>query len=303
MIIRKEDSLPERPVIILLYGSPGVGKTSVFNTSNNPILLDCDRGGDRSIMRQDTIVASNWKEVLADENEIKNYSTLGIDTAKSVLDDFLMIHVVEQDYKLKTNKLKAYGAIADEFKLFVNRRRAEKLDIVIIAHGKEEKDGDNTRISPDVTGGSKDLLLRIADQVGYMYMENNRRTINFNPTDKTVGKNVARFPILTVPNETDPAFKTFMADIIQKVKSSIQEKSEEQKEMLLKIEAVQKDLSEIKSPEQAAKVSELIKGLPASHQVAFRNSMKAKMATENIEWNDKAKIFQYKENESTSNPA
>lgn len=296
MIIRKEDSLPERPVIILLYGSPGVGKTSVFNTSNNPILLDCDRGGDRSIYRQDTIVASNWKEVLADESEIKNYSTLGIDTAKSVLDDFLMVHVVEQDYKLKTNKLKAYGAIAEEFKLFINRRRSEKLDIVIIAHGKEEKDGDNTRISPDVTGGSKDLLLRISDQVGYMYMDNNQRTINFNPTDKTVGKNVARFPILTVPNETEPEFKTFMADIIQRVKSAIQEKSEEQKEMLAKIESVQLSLQAIDSPEKAAEVSMLIKGLPVSHQVAFRNSMTAKIATENIEWNKDAKIFQYKEN-------
>jgi len=295
MIIRKEDSLPERPVIILLYGSPGVGKTSVFNTSNNPILLDCDRGGDRSIYRQDTIVASNWKEVMQDEGEIKNYSTLGIDTAKSVLDDFLMVHVVENDYKLKTNKLKAYGAIADEFKLFVNRRRSEKLDMVIIAHAKEEKDGDNTRISPDVTGGSKDLLLRIADQVGYMYMDNNQRTINFNPTDKTVGKNVARFPLLTVPNETDPAFKTFMADIIQRVKSSIQEKSEEQKDFMAKIEEVQKELNEIDSPEKAAKVTTLIKDLPKSHIAAFRKSFDEKCVKGNIEWNKESKIFQIKE--------
>ncbi len=295
-IIRKEEVLPERPVIILLYGSPGVGKTSVFNTSKNPVLIDADRGADRSIFRQDTIIASNWKEILADESEIKNYSTVGIDTAKSVLDDFLMVHVVEQDYKLKTNKLKAYGAIADEFKLFVNRRRGEKLDMVIIAHAKEEKDGDNTRISPDVTGGSKDLLLRIADQVGYMYMDNNQRTINFNPTDKTVGKNVARFPLLTVPNETEPEFKTFMADIIQRVKSSIQEKSEEQKELLAKIETVQTELSEIDSPEKAAKVSGLIKGLPKAHQVAFQNSFREKIQKENIEWNKTTEIFQYKEN-------
>ncbi len=294
-IIRKEEVLPERPVIILLYGSPGVGKTSVFNTSKNPVLIDADRGADRSIFRQDTIIASNWKEILADESEIKNYSTVGIDTAKSVLDDFLMVHVVEQDYKLKTNKLKAYGAIADEFKLFVNRRRGEKLDMVIIAHAKEEKDGDNTRISPDVTGGSKDLLLRIADQVGYMYMDNNQRTINFNPTDKTVGKNVARFPLLTVPNETEPEFKTFMADIIQRVKSSIQEKSEEQKELLVKIEAVQTELNVIDSPEKAANVSELIAGLPKAHQVAFRNSMKEKINKEGIIFDPVQKVFKYKE--------
>ena len=77
MIIKKTDSFPKRPVIILIYGSPGVGKTSLFNTANTPILLDCDRGGDRAIFRQDTIVAANWKDVMADEAEIKNYRTLG----------------------------------------------------------------------------------------------------------------------------------------------------------------------------------------------------------------------------------
>lgn len=102
-IIRKSDVFPKRPVIIVIYGTPGVGKTSLFNTSKNPILLDCDRGADRAINRQDTIVATNWKEVLQDEGEIKNYSTLGIDTAKAVLDDFLMTYVVDNDYKLKTN--------------------------------------------------------------------------------------------------------------------------------------------------------------------------------------------------------
>ena len=219
-IIKKSDVFPKRPVIIVIYGTPGVGKTSLFNTSKKPILLDCDRGADRSVNRQDTIVATNWKEVLQDEGEIKNYDTLGIDTAKAVLDDFLMTHVVEQDYKMKANKLKAYGAIGDEFKLFVNKRRNEGIDIVVIAHAKEEKDGDVIKLSPDVTGQSKDLLLRIADQVGFLTMVNNKRTLTFEPTDKTIGKNVAKLPTLEIPDENDPAFLTFMADIIEKVKES-----------------------------------------------------------------------------------
>ena len=205
-IIKKSDVFPKRPVIIVIYGTPGVGKTSLFNTSKNPILLDCDRGADRSVNRQDTIVATNWKEVLQDEGEIKNYDTLGIDTAKSVLDDFLMTHVIEQDYKMKANKLKAYGAIGDEFKLFVNKRRNEGIDIVVIAHAKEEKDGDVIRLSPDVTGQSKDLLLRIADQVGFLTMVNNKRTLTFEPTDKTIGKNVAKLPTLEIPDEYNRYF-------------------------------------------------------------------------------------------------
>lgn len=292
-IVRKDQAFPERPVIIVLYGYAGVGKTSVANTAANPILLDCDRGADRSIFRPDTIVASNWDEVLKDEAEIKSYSTLEIDTAKSVLDDFLMTHVINADYKLKTNKLKAYGAIADEFKLFINRRRNEVLDIVIIAHAKEEKDGDNVRISPDVTGGSKDLLLRIADQVGFMYMANNERTITFNPTDRTIGKNVARLPILTVPDETDPAFKTFMADIITRVKGSIQSLTEEQKNLIIRIEGVQNLMNELKTPADAETISAEIGKLPKAQQVAFRSSLKSKLTEIGVVYDNKTKKFDY----------
>ena len=293
MIIKKTDSFPKRPVIILIYGSPGVGKTSLFNTANTPILLDCDRGGDRAIFRQDTIVAANWKDVMADEAEIKHYKTLGIDTAKAVLDDYLMTYVAEMDYKLKTNKLKAYGAIGEEFKMFINRRRGEEIDIVILAHAKEEKEGDNVKISPDVTGGSKDLLLRISDQVGYMYMANNKRTIQFDPTDRTVGKNVARLPILEIPNETDPAFKTCMTDIIESVRNSIQAMTEGQKEAMMQIERVQDLINEMTTPEHAETISEEIAKLPKAQQIGFRNVFKSKMEIVKIGYNTTSKKFEH----------
>ena len=66
-IIKREESLPNRPVVVLLYGDPGVGKTSCFNTADAPLLLDFDRGVDRSISRQDTLVISSWDEVIAEE--------------------------------------------------------------------------------------------------------------------------------------------------------------------------------------------------------------------------------------------
>ena len=293
MIIKKEDSFPKRPVIILIYGIPGVGKTSLFNTANVPILLDCDRGADRSIFRQDTIVASNWKDVIQDEPEIKNYKTLGIDTAKAVLDDYLMTYVAEMDYKLKTNKLKAYGAIGEEFKMFINRRRGESIDIVILAHAKSEKDGDNERISPDVPGGSKDLLLRISDQVGSMYMANNKRTVQFDPTDKTVGKNVARLPIMQIPDETDPAFKTFMADIIESVRTSIHSMTEGQKEAMILIEKVQNLIDELKTPEDAATATAEITKLPKAQQIGFKSVLRAKLDIVKITYNKNAEKFEY----------
>ncbi|MDP3452894.1 MAG: AAA family ATPase, partial [Bacteroidales bacterium] len=143
-ILKKEESLPKRPVVIVVYGEPGIGKTSLFNTCESPLLIDFDRGVDRSIMRQDTLLVSKWEDVQVEEKAgtFNAYKTIGIDTAKAALDDFLMSYVIKQDYAAAKNKLKAYGAIGDEFKLFVNNRRADNAELVIIAHAKDEKEGD-----------------------------------------------------------------------------------------------------------------------------------------------------------------
>jgi len=279
MLVKKSESFPERPVVIVLYGTPGVGKTSVGNTANTPILIDTDRGSDRAANRAEaTIIAQSWNDVLQDEAEIKNYKTVVIDTAKSVLDDYLMVWVISKDYKLEKNKLKAYGAIGDEFKLFINKRRSENLDIVLIAHSKEEKDGDNTKISPDVTGQSKDLILRIADQVGFMTVENGKRIITFEPTDKTIGKNVARIPKMEIPDEADPKFKTFMSDIIQQVKDSIRKQSAEQLEAQRQIDVFQTELNACTDSDSLMAISGKCATLPKAQQAAMRKRISAKVA-------------------------
>ncbi len=290
-IIRKNQSFPERPVIIVIYGTPGCGKTSLFNTSENPILIDCDRGADRAINRQDTIIASKWDDVLKEEQEFKSYKTVGIDTAKAVLDDYLMSYVIEKDYKLKTNKLKAYGAIGDDFKLFINQRRNESLDIVIIAHAKQEQDGDIFRLSPDVTGQSKDLILRIADQVGFVTMVNNKRTITFEPTDKTIGKNVAKIPTLEIPDESDPKFKTFMADIITKVKESIRKQSEEQLQAQKVIEEFTEKIALCKDNVDLMSISKECSDLEKHLQAGMRKLITAKVAELGLKYDKESNSF------------
>ena len=253
-LIKKGEAMPERPIIIVIYGTPGAGKTSLSNTSKNPILLDCDRGADRSVHRKDVLLVKNWNEVLTDEEHIKGHSTLIIDTAKAVLDDFLMNYVIKEDYKLAKNKLKAYGAIGEEFKLFVNRQREKNIDIIILAHSKDEKDGDLVKISPDVTGQSKDLVLRIADQVGFLTIENNKRVINFEPTDKTIGKNVARLDKLEIPDERDPSFVDFMDTVIKNVKESISTRDGQQQKILAESELLINKINEIITPMDADNV-------------------------------------------------
>lgn len=290
-IIRRNENFPERPVIVTIYGTPGIGKTSMACTAENPILIDTDRGAQRACTRADTIIADKWGDIVEQNKEFPNYKTVIVDTAKAVLDDYLMAHVIEQDYKLGKNKLKAYGAIGDEFKLFINQRRSEGADLVIIAHAKEEKDGDATKFKPDITGQSSDLVLRISDQVGFVTTVNNKRTLTFEPTDRTIGKNVARIADMDIPNENTPEYKTFMADIIAKVKASIRTQSIEQVEAQKQMDEFLLQVSDCTDSDGLMAVAAKCGDLTKSMKAAVGKLMKAKAAELKLEYNKEANAY------------
>lgn len=261
-LIKANEPLGPRPVVITIQGDPGVGKSSLANTAKNPIVIDGDLGISRSIFRKDAIIPSNWEEVIAYEKEglFKKYSTVAIDTPKAVLDDQLMSYVVRQDPKLRNNKLWAYGAIGDEFKLFLNNRRQDQADLINICHSK--KDEDTKRMVPDVTGQSLQLILRVSDMIGYYTIHNGRRMIFFDPSEFSVGKNVACLPPIEVPDKADPAFRTFLADLIEKVRSAIASQSEEQLEAMKKSALYQEQIAQVETPDQLTELLVEVRKLP-----------------------------------------
>jgi ATP-dependent Lon protease len=276
-IIKRNDVMPERPVIIVLYGTPGTGKTSLANTAKNPILIDTDRGSDRASNRVDTLMASKWMDIENEKEAIKTYDTVVIDTAKSLLDDYLSDYVVSQNYKLKTNGLKRFGEMAEKFKEFVNFLRQNQSDIIFVCHDKEQAEGDVIKHSPECTGQSKDLLLRIADQVGYVTMVNGQRTIVFDPTDTTIGKNVAQIPPMRIPDVNSVEFPTCMAEIISKVKKSLVGKSEAQKEAQEQLDSAREKLKSAKTIDDANELISITKTLPKPMQSAFSKKVVEEM--------------------------
>ena len=275
--MKKSEVMPERPVIIVLYGTPGTGKTSLANTAKNPILIDTDRGSDRASNRVDTLMASKWLDIENEKEAIKTYDTVVIDTAKALLDDYLSDYVVTQNYKLKSNGLKRFGEMAEKFKEFVNFLRQNQSDIIFVCHDKEQTEGDVIKHSPECTGQSKDLLLRIADQVGYVTMVNGQRTIVFDPTDTTIGKNVAQIPPMRIPDVNSVEFPTCMAEIISKVKKSLVGKSEAQKEAQEQLDSAREKLKSAKTIDDANELVSITKTLPKPMQSAFSKKVVEEM--------------------------
>lgn len=290
-IIKKNDITPERPVIIVLYGTPGSGKTSVATTAENPIVIDTDRGYDRAVQRVDTLTASKWEDVLAETETLKSYKTVIVDTAKAALDDYLSAYVCEKNYKLKNNGLKRFGQMAEEFKQFINTLRSNGQDIIFICHDKETQEGDTIKHAPDCTGQSKDLLIRIADQVGYVFIQNKQRVINFEPLDNFVGKNVAQLGMTPIPDAPSKEFDTCMADIIMTVKQSIQSKSEAQRKAQEQLAKLREELEKADTEEDVENIMAQAKDLPPILKAPFFAEAKEALAPKRFVFDAKKKKF------------
>lgn len=283
-IFKKNDVRPERPVIVMLYGVPGCGKTSLATTANNPVIIDTDRGADRAVQIADTLSANKWEDITAVVEELKEYKTIVIDTAKTMLDSYLSVYVCDRNYKLKTNSLKRFGEMATEFSDFVSKLQSFGADLIFICHDKETQEGDAVKHSPDCTGSSKNLQQQKADQIGYVSSVNGHRTISFEPKDNFIGKNVAQIPDTQIPEYGTPEFSTFMADIIKHVKQSIQNKSEAQRKANEMVEGLRVELKAVTTDKAAAELMKKCADLPQVMKLPFFSEIKENLVSKGFSY-------------------
>ena len=292
-IVKATDQFPERPVVMLVYGVPGVGKTSLSNTAENPVLVDCDRGADRAVLRKDTLVCSKWEDITAEKETFKNYKTVIIDTAKACLDDFLCDYAVRVDDASKKNKLKMFGYVGDEFKKFVAYLRSIGVDLIILAHAAEDKDGDDRIFYPSVTGQSKDLVQRIADQIGFLsYGADNSRVLHFQKNHRIVAKDTARLGDIIIPDSSDPSYSTAMANIIAATKKRIQERTNAQNEALSAIKLAEEAIGRVVDVDSASVALAAIYACPNADIPALKKKMAPTLKKLGIVFNKEKNAFE-----------
>ncbi len=287
-IIKATDHFPTRSVVMLVYGVPGVGKTSLSNTADNPVLIDCDRGADRAALRKDTLVCSKWEDITAEKETFRQYKTVIIDTAKACLDDFLCDYAVRVDDASKKNKLKMFGYVGDEFKKFVAYLRGINVDLIILAHAAEDKDGDDRIFYPSVTGQSKDLVQRISDQIGFLsYGADNSRVLHFRKDRRIVAKDTAQLGDIIIPDVGDPTYNDAMARIIAATKKRIQERANAQNAALDAIKGAEESVAGVIDGPTADAALKAINACPAADVPALKKKLATVLKTHNLKM-DKA---------------
>ncbi|OAV76050.1 phage nucleotide-binding protein [Bacteroidales bacterium Barb7] len=233
-LIKKPNELSTPSTVkVMVYGSAGAGKTTLALSAPKPILFDFDGGVHRVnyAHQTDIIQPSNFAEALqAVSNDIVPYETIVIDTVGKMM-DMVILHV----YGGRLPKIQDWGTINQAFASFNRLISNMGKNVIYVAHRDTHKDGDDTVFVPALREKSYTAIVTELDLLGYVEMRGNERTITFNPTSRSEGKNTCNLPaLMAIPTVVDNkgaglANTFFQAQIIAPYISNLRERSEQNK--------------------------------------------------------------------------
>lgn len=223
-IIKSSEPIAVAHPVFMIFGQPGIGKSSLGYSAADPLLLDFDNGAHRAANRRDTLQIGTWADVteLTEHPEaLAPYQTIVVDTVGRCL-DLMSTDIIAANPKMGRDgnlSLQGYGVLKARFRLWIAQLRTLGKDVVLIAHDKEEGDADSKSVRPDITGGSYAEIMKVSDFLGYMHMSGKERMLDFSPTDRWIGKNPARWAPWKVPQVSKSDH--FLADLITQGRAAL----------------------------------------------------------------------------------
>lgn len=223
-IIKATESIPVEHPVFMIFGQPGICKSSLGYSAKDPLVLDFDKGAHRAANRRDTLAIDTWadvQELMTDAAVLAPYGSVVVDTVGRCL-DVMTVAIIAENMKMGRDgnlTMQGWGVLKGRFRTWVSQLRALGKDVILIAHDKEDKDGDTRVVRPEISGGSYGEVMKVADFVGYVYMNGKDRVLDFNPTDRWIGKNPAGWKAFAVP----PVEKatTVLADLFDKGRAAL----------------------------------------------------------------------------------
>ena len=228
-IIKESEPIKVEQLVMVLYGAPGLGKSTLGFSADSPILLDFDKGAYRASNRKDSVPVSSWGDVASiTAEDLKDYNSVVVDTAGRAL-DFLTTDIIKENPKMGYSgslTLQGYGALKGLFVSWLKSLKVIGKDVILIAHSSEDKKGDDLIERLDVQGGSKGEIYKSADAMGRLYIDKGQRVLSFSPTDTAFGKNPGNIDPIKIPDiSTNP---DILSVIIHDIKTKLNTLTEEQ---------------------------------------------------------------------------
>lgn len=232
-ITRASDPITVERLNLVIYGPPGICKTSLSFTAEAPLLLDFDRGSHRAANRKDAVIVNAWSDVAGiSADDLAPFKTVIVDTAGRAL-DALTADIIKANPKHGRGgalTLPGYGELKSRFGAFLKLLNSFGKDVVLVAHMDEQRSGDDIIERLDVQGGSKGEIYKAADAMGRIVIVNGQRWLHFSPTDAAFGKNPGQLEPLSIPHSDKPEFDGFLASVIERTKAKLNELTEAQRE-------------------------------------------------------------------------
>ena len=213
MIKRPSELNVKATLSVLIYGQPGIGKTTFGVSAPDAVLFDYDGGVQRinGAHQVSTLQPTSWEDtnIALQEiaNEMPEVKTIVIDTVGKML-DYMTAHIIKNDPKMAMRdgslSLKGYGVRKTMFVNFIKQLALMGKNVVFIAHEREERRGEETFKRPEIGGSSANDLIKELDLVGYMYAIGKERCITFDPQEYYYAKNTCNLaPVIKLPVVVD----------------------------------------------------------------------------------------------------
>lgn len=238
MLVSPENmSFSDKRFSMILYGSPGVGKTTLALSAPDPVLIDFDRGMSRVKVqhRKPAIFCNTYEEVLSDlqSPSMRDFQTIVVDTGGSFV-TFLQDWAMRENPAVNRQKngalsLKGFGAVKQEFGRFTNYvKDTLNKNLIYVFHSNEQTDKDgNTQQRLMCEGAARNIVWTPCDFGGYVQMIGDKRVVCFSPEQEFFAKGCHGIKgQLVVPELSDADTNDFITRLFDRAKANIAAESE-----------------------------------------------------------------------------
>jgi hypothetical protein len=174
--VKKRDAISQNPKIMLLYGAPKVGKTTMLSQLDNCLILDTEKG---SQMVSGTILEINNREELMafykEAEEGHSFKYVALDTIDKLIEwvDIAVCQEFQVDAIADLAYGKGFGLVRQKVINNVNKLGTLFDNVIIIGHRKTAAAIENSNAvdpeSLDISGKLKNSLMAMSDAIGYVH--------------------------------------------------------------------------------------------------------------------------------------